>query len=324
MKVSRALRSASVIVLVFSLGLMTCSKSGSGVDEDDGNTPFTILDLQVKAVTDSSVILSWTATGDDGNVGTASIYDLRIFDEMIMPENWDSAVQLTGEPKPHAAGQTDTMYIKELEKDSSYYFALKAGDEAGNWSGQSNCVVATCFTDFAVTIPDPNLEAAIRTQISKSTGDIYRSDLMSMIWFDGHQKAIVNLTGIEYCNNLQSIFLGEDSIIDITPLASLTKLHYINLFHNKIVNVSALTDLVNADYLGIRNNNVSEISALSGLLNLHLLDLAFNNVSDLGPLVSNSGLASGDSVMVEGNPLSVQSIDVHIPALEARGVTVIR
>jgi len=47
-------------------------------DEDDGNTPYNILDVRVVAVTDSSVTLTWTATGDDADVGTASQYDLPI------------------------------------------------------------------------------------------------------------------------------------------------------------------------------------------------------------------------------------------------------
>jgi len=39
--------------------------------------------------------------------------------------------------------------------------------------------------------------------------------------------------------------------------------------------------------------------------------------------VQNAGLGTGDEVYLEVNPLSSDSINVYIPQLEARGVTVI-
>ena len=186
----RTLRLASVlaaIAVALTLYLISCSKTGGGSDVDDGNSPYTILDLKAVAVTDSSITLSWTATGDDAdvgtasyydirgyddwingsnwdrtskatgddsNTGTASYYDIRGYDDWINGSNWDSTSKVTGAPKPRPAGQTDSIIVKGLIKDSTYYFALKVGDEAGNWSGQSNCVAGTCFTNFAVTFPD--------------------------------------------------------------------------------------------------------------------------------------------------------------------------
>jgi len=41
------------------------------------------------------------------------------------------------------------------------------------------------------------------------------------------------------------------------------------------------------------------------------------------PLVENLGLGEGDKVNLEGNPLSLDSINIYIPELEARGVIVI-
>jgi hypothetical protein len=61
---------------------------------------------------------------------------------------------------------------------------------------------------------------------------------------------------------------------------------------------------------------------LSNLINLIVLDLSDNSISDLAPLVANTGLGEGDQVDVENNPLSATSINVHIPALQRRGVDV--
>jgi len=38
--------------------------------------------------------------------------------------------------------------------------------------------------------------------------------------------------------------------------------------------------------------------------------------------VDNNGLSGGDKVYLEENPLSSDSINIYIPQLEARGVTV--
>ena len=147
MNVMRAILLLFGAALLFSLCLLSCSKSmsGGGDDEDDGNTPYNILDVRVVAVTDSSVTLTWTATGDDADVGTASQYDLRYYHSWLNSTNWDSAVRVTGEPAPRPTGQADSMVVTGLQKDSTYYFALKAGDEAGNWNNVSNCAVAVCF-----------------------------------------------------------------------------------------------------------------------------------------------------------------------------------
>ena len=59
-----------------------------------------------------------------------------------------------------------------------------------------------------------------------------------------------------------------------------------------------------------------------GLTNLTYLDLGGNSLSDISPLVANTGLGSGDSVSVTGNPLSYPSIHTHIPTLTGRGVAV--
>ena len=73
-------------------------------------------------------------------------------------------------------------------------------------------------------------------------------------------------------------------------------------------------------YLG--KNALSDISALSGLTNLIQLWLKSNNISDISPLVANTGLGSGNTVDAWGNPLSDESINTHIPALQSRGVNV--
>ncbi len=81
------------------------------------------------------------------------------------------------------------------------------------------------------------------------------------------------------------------------------------------------SDLESLTTLYLQDNNISDISALSGLTNLEWLYLDENNISDISAL---SGLTNLEELDLRGNPLSQNAINVHIPQLEARGVSVIR
>ena len=73
-------------------------------------------------------------------------------------------------------------------------------------------------------------------------------------------------------------------------------------------------------YLG--TNLVSDLTPLAALTALGAVDLTNNLVTDLSPLVDNPGLGTGDWITLTGNPLSEESLNVHVPALRDRGVQV--
>jgi hypothetical protein len=52
------------------------------------------------------------------------------------------------------------------------------------------------------------------------------------------------------------------------------------------------------------------------------LGLRENTISDIKSLVENKGLKEGNKVDLAGNPLNDAAHDIHIPALEKRGVKV--
>ena len=70
------------------------------------------------------------------------------------------------------------------------------------------------------------------------------------------------------------------------------------------------------------DNCIIDLSALSNLTNLTQLNLNDNRISDFSPLVRNTGFGSDDEVDVRKNPLSTESLNTHIPALQSRGVNV--
>lgn len=97
----------------------------------------------------ASVLVRWTAPGDDGSVGTAAQYDVRYSAAPITAANWNSATQATGEPAPRVAGTNETFTINNLTASTSYYIAIKTADEATNWSNLSNVVNVTTGDETA-------------------------------------------------------------------------------------------------------------------------------------------------------------------------------
>jgi hypothetical protein len=104
----------------------------------DTIAPGDITDLTLSDATASSIKLSWTAPGDDGDSGTADSYDVRYSTSAITDGNWASATAVTGEPSPAVASSTESMTISSLSAETTYFFAIKTSDEAANESELSN------------------------------------------------------------------------------------------------------------------------------------------------------------------------------------------
>jgi hypothetical protein len=105
--------------------------------------------VNVASVTDTSATLSWNATGDDSLTGTATSYDIRYSTLPITTSSWTTATQVTGEPTPLVAGSLQTYVVRGLSRQITYYFAIKATDEASNVSALSNAPAATTTDTLA-------------------------------------------------------------------------------------------------------------------------------------------------------------------------------
>lgn len=101
-----------------------------------------------------SYTLTWTAPGDDGNVGTASSYEMRwsatkpdSTSGTAMNSWWASATVVPNMPSPLIAGSTQTVNVAPASgflSGTTYYFVIRASDEVPNVSAYSN--VASKFT----------------------------------------------------------------------------------------------------------------------------------------------------------------------------------
>ena len=155
----------------------------------DTISPAPVTDLSIKEDKILSVILNWTASGDDGATGTASETDLRYATDLETLLDWDEADQVDNEPAPQPSGSQEEYEVTGLEPGSTYYFALEIIDNAGNHSGLSNV--------DSIYIP-PNPPAA-PVMISPDSG---AADIAVNVTFVWHSVAGADTYSLEYDTNM--------------------------------------------------------------------------------------------------------------------------
>lgn len=150
--------------------------------EPDNTSPADVTDLAAGNLTSTSIDLTWTALGDDGDTGTASQYDIRYSTSAIITEaDWEAAAQCTDEPSPSPAGTAESFTVTGLSPTTTYYFALKTADEVPNWSGLSNSPYGTTeeaapqtmhvfAIDMSLKAAGPNLNAMATVTIVDADG----------------------------------------------------------------------------------------------------------------------------------------------------------
>ncbi|MCG3118726.1 MAG: hypothetical protein ALAOOOJD_00982 [bacterium] len=138
-------------------GIMINGNTNNGIDyfyaarTKDTAPPNAVTTLAVSGATASSITLKWKAPGDDDNQGTAATYDLRYSLAPINDGNFAGATKATTVPKPAVAGTLQSATVSGLNGGTTYYFALKATDKAGNTSELSNVVSSGTVTVNTVT-----------------------------------------------------------------------------------------------------------------------------------------------------------------------------
>ena len=114
---------------IFTIGILLMLMFGcddDGVIAPDATPPAAVTDLTVGASTHTSLTLTWTAPGDSGMTGRATEYDIRY--STSSGAEWDTMTQVSGEPAPKAAGQSESFDVSGLAPDTTYYFQMKTCD----------------------------------------------------------------------------------------------------------------------------------------------------------------------------------------------------
>jgi len=100
---------------------------------------------------DVQITFEWTAPGDDGLLGQASVTTIKYaLTADSLADQWDNCTQVGGIPEPLPAGSHESHAVTlSLFSETPYFFALKVADNVGNWSVLSNVVEV----EIADTIP---------------------------------------------------------------------------------------------------------------------------------------------------------------------------
>jgi hypothetical protein len=148
-------------------GGISNSPNNSTEIPSDSTAPSAVMDLITTETTTDSIILSWTASGDDGDSGTAAGYILKYsISGPINDGNWNSATTYSQSWIPLSAGSIEIQEISGLNPNTTYWFAIRAFDESSNFGNISNSPSET--TD---EIPASPPDAPFNLQIQ--AGDSY-------------------------------------------------------------------------------------------------------------------------------------------------------
>ena len=303
----------------------------------------------VSTVADVEVATTNITMNDSCSI-TANFEELPEYDLTISSTSGGSVTEPGEGAFTHYEG---TVVNLVAEAEDCYHFVNWTGDVGTIANVNATSTIITMSGNYSITanfeeepvyFPDHNLEAAIRGEIGKPTGDIYCSDLAELTILYANGMSITDITGLEHATslidlrlmnnqisdiqalanlpNLIDLRLTDNQISNISPLANITSLVLLHLEYNQISDISALANLYDLFSIDLEYNQVSNLTALENLTSLNRLVLRHNEISDILPLVNNAGIAAGDEVHVASNPLSEDSINIYIPELVARGVCV--
>ena len=148
---------AGTLAVVAGLGglLSGCGGGDSPTPAGPGDSipPAVVADLLAVGGAPGVVILTLTAPGDDDTAGRAAGYELRWHPCPADPADWSLWDTRPALPAPGPAGAADTLRVDGLAPDTVAIFRLRTVDEAGNWSGPSNPVIATAADRHDTTPP---------------------------------------------------------------------------------------------------------------------------------------------------------------------------
>lgn len=120
------------------------AKDGAFVSSTtDVTAPSAISDLSYSVALQDRITLQWTSTGDDTSSGTATKYLIRYSTATLTEDNFYNGSAPGDPPTPLVAGTVQTKLISGLSSGTTYYFAIKVVDEAGNVGAISNVLSVT-------------------------------------------------------------------------------------------------------------------------------------------------------------------------------------
>jgi len=110
------------------------------------------LEFKDNSVEVATITLRWQPTGDDFLIGTPIYYVINYATYTITKENWGTKTVGSITLKVEDITPDNTRYysydVGPLIPRTTYFFGIKAVDEAGNWSPLSDCIGTTTKATF--------------------------------------------------------------------------------------------------------------------------------------------------------------------------------
>lgn len=183
---------------------------GGASGEIDSIPPAAIDDLGAVPGSDAGeIILSWTASGDDGSVGTLDRYEVMWSLDEITDDYWSADAILHS---PQSPGTTESYAIAELRPGFTYYLAVRGFDDFGNETGLSNVVAS-----FAAGIrPPPWLFTAVDE--FGQTANLTCSTVVSYMNVDSYRFALVDSASGDTTIQTTSTINNETLSVEFTGL----------------------------------------------------------------------------------------------------------
>jgi hypothetical protein len=150
-----------------------------------------------------SLTVRWSAPGDDAGLGTATAYDLRMSTSPINDGNFAQATQVDGMPAPRPAGTIQRVTIRGLSEGTTYFFAIKTVDDAGNWSPISN--VASWDGTFDTAPPS--------TPVAPSL-DAGTDGAVTVTWPAGAEADLVGYNVYRHTEGGPAVLLTDEPVVE--------------------------------------------------------------------------------------------------------------
>ena len=157
--------------------------------------------------------------------------------------------------------------------------------------------------DIDVMFPDKNLETAVREELKKDDGRLTRGDLKILKSFQQRSEPMWHTDSLGDLEEIELLIerlraSSTEHFFDLTGLEYAVNLTELDLYGHPITDLSPLATLTNLSDLTVMRCRVRDIEPISSLPKLSRLDLTIN-------------------------PLSKETLEMHIPQLKARGVKVV-
>lgn len=153
--------------------------------EPDIIPPGAITDIRADQIGSTSLLLSWTASGENDSEGQAAEYEVRFSTNPINDLNFSAATLVSSAPIPPPSGEKSSLLVKNLSPATTYFFAIKSIDVFNNVSPLSNVL-----TVVTLRPPVPEL---ITTQLSEQLFTGGTSERKILVKNSGQEELLIRL-----------------------------------------------------------------------------------------------------------------------------------